>query len=853
MKSSPGHSLSASLFVYSALLFAVFSILIESDAQTASAPANLSSVTLPGAPTQLTAEDYARSSEMRPFMLLSKLKNGFVVPHWIGKHDEFWYMRGTAKGREYLLVDAASGRAQPAFDHQALAQAFAKVAGFRVTAEALPFEDFTFNDDRSTIHIKVGNKEFDCKLQPASCAPGTLVFPPPAYDITFFAPKARGQASDPNEGVLFSPDKKWGVFTRDNNLWLREVTTQQDRQLTRDGVEHFGYGTYLGVVDDASIPRERALEAGHHLLPMDSYWSPDSRTVIVSHADERHVADYPYLETVPADGSFRPKLHTVRMALVGEKPPALEWFAFDIPIGTYHRINFPYDKLLAVDPDGLPVRKKWWSADGRHLYALAVGDNMESGFLFDVDIATGNVRTVIEEHMSPRMEMSPNPWDSPDVWISADGKDAIWFSERDGWGHLYLYDGQTGKMRNQITRGEWLVRDIIKVDQERRRIYFTGSGREAGNPYYRYLYRVNFDGSHLELLSPEPADHMLTSQEDRPIALDAVVGYDVVSPSGKFVVYNFSTPDQPPQAVIRSTDGKLISTLEKADATGLFAAHYRPPEEFVAKAADGKTDLWCLIYKPSNFDPTRRYPVIDLEYATPVTAVVPRNFLHAIHGVPALPTNAMLSELGFIVVAIDARGTPYRSRQFSQAGFGELNIIGLDDHVAVIKQLGERLTYVDLSRVGIVGDSFGGWSAIWGMLNFPDFFKVGVAQVPPGGMHNVYPCEEWYAYQGPPVYSDGSHLRPKPDEVPENWKAIDMRQKAASLKGHLLILMAELDENVPPGSTNQFLDALIKADKDFDLVYLMGAGHATQFAAYTIRRTDDYLVRYLMGASPPAH
>jgi dipeptidyl aminopeptidase/acylaminoacyl peptidase len=451
------------------------------------------------------------------------------------------------------------------------------------------------------------------------------------------------------------------------------------------------------------------------------------------------------------------------------------------------------------------------------------------------------------------MEMSPNPWDSPDVWISADGKDAIWFSERDGWGHLYLYDGQTGKMRNQITRGEWLVRDIIKVDQERRRIYFTGSGREAGNPYYRYLYRVNFDGSHLELLSPEPADHMLTSQEDRPIALDAVVGYDVVSPSGKFVVYNFSTPDQPPQAVIRSTDGKLISTLEKADATGLFAAHYRPPEEFVAKAADGKTDLWCLIYKPSNFDPTRRYPVIDLEYATPVTAVVPRNFLHAIHGVPALPTNAMLSELGFIVVAIDARGTPYRSRQFSQAGFGELNIIGLDDHVAVIKQLGERLTYVDLSRVGIVGDSFGGWSAIWGMLNFPDFFKVGVAQVPPGGMHNVYPCEEWYAYQGPPVYSDGSHLRPKPDEVPENWKAIDMRQKAASLKGHLLILMAELDENVPPGSTNQFLDALIKADKDFDLVYLMGAGHATQFAAYTIRRTDDYLVRYLMGASPPAH
>lgn len=172
---------------------------------------------------------------------------------------------------------------------------------------------------------------------------------------------------------------------------------------------------------------------------------------------------------------------------------------------------------------------------------------------------------------------------------------------------------------------------------------------------------------------------------------------------------------------------------------------------------------------------------------------------------------------------------------------------------SVIKQLSEQFSYVDIGRVGIVGGSFGGWSAIWGMLNFPDFFKVGVADVPPGGMHNVYPCEEWYGYQGPPVYSDGTHLRPKPNEVPQNWKVIDMRQKAANLKGHLLIVMAELDENVPPGPTNQFLDALIKANKDFDLVYLMGAGHATQFAQYTTRRTYDYLVRYLMGAEPPAH
>jgi dipeptidyl-peptidase-4 len=845
------HNRRVSSFAYWFLLFQWFSATVHGVAQVAAGPTN---ATPSGAPVQVAAEDYTRSNRMQPRFLRAKLKNGFVVPHWIGQQDEFWYTRDTPDGHEFVIVDAASGRARPAFDHQALAQAFSKVAGVEVKAAWLPFEELVFNDDRSSVHVKFKDKEYDCKIKPAACGPGTPVFPPPPVEITFFSPTAPSQHGGPYEGVLISPDKKWGVFTRDNNLWLRDVATHQDQPLTRDGVEHFGYGAYLGVFDDASIPRERALEAGHRLLPMASYWSPDSRTVIVPRGDERHVADYPYVETAPADGSFRPKLHMVRMALVGEKPPTLEWFAFDVPAGTVHRINFPYDKLLFVDPDGLPIRKKWWSADGRHLYALAVGENMESGLLFDVDIATGDVRTIVEEHMMPRMELSPNAWDSPDVWISTDGKDVIWFSERDGWGHLYLYDGQTGKLKNQITHGDWVVRDIVQVDRERRRIYFTGSGREEGNPYYRYLYRVNFDGSDLTLLSPERADHMITSQEDRPLGLDHVLGYDLVSPSGKFAVYNFSTPNQPPQTAIRATnDGKLISIVEKADATDLLAAHYRPPEEFVAKAADGKTDLWSLIYKPSNFDPARRYPVIDLEYATPVTAVVPRNFLHAMQGVPAFPTSAMLAELGFIVVAIDARGTPYRSRRFSQAGYGELNIIGLDDHVAVIQQLGERFSYADTSRVGIVGGSFGGWSAIWGMLDFPDFFKVGVAEVPPGGMHNVYPCEEWYAYQGPPVYSDGSHIRPKPNEVPENWKAIDMRQKAANLKGHLLILMAELDENVPPGSPQQFLEALIKANKDFDLVYLMGAGHATQFAPYIARRTNDFLVRHLMGAEPPPH
>jgi dipeptidyl-peptidase-4 len=232
-----------------------------------------------------------------------------------------------------------------------------------------------------------------------------------------------------------------------------------------------------------------------------------------------------------------------------------------------------------------------------HLYAAAYGDSLEAAYLLDVDISTGSVHTVIEEHMKPRMLLSSSAYDSPNVWVSPNGKDVIWFSQRDGWGHLYLYDGQTGKVRSQITQGNWLVRDLLKVDEERRRIFFTGVGRESGNPYCRDVHRVNFDGTDLKLLSPEPADHMLTNP-DSIFSFDLSQPYDAVSPSGNFVVYNFSTPSQPTQTVIRSAnDGRLISTFEKADATELFAAGYHAPEEFVVKAVDGKTDLWCLLYR----------------------------------------------------------------------------------------------------------------------------------------------------------------------------------------------------------------------------------------------------------------
>ncbi|MEO8451433.1 MAG: DPP IV N-terminal domain-containing protein [Gemmatimonadota bacterium] len=795
-----------------------------------------------------TRQDYDRAAAVYRGSVL--LKNGVVIPHWIAGTDEFWYRRDLPRGHDFVIVDAATGRKRAVFDHDSLAGALSKATSGPLSATDLPITDLTLvgrSKGSAAVHVTLPapssagialtpdgrfftavSQEYDCVLAPAAHC-------------------AKAEATTVVEGMTVSPDGKWGVVEKAGNIWLRDLATGQERQLTKDGEgPNNGYGIYPGGWKAAAIPRERQLAIGHSFPPLETYWSPDSRRVITPHFDQRGVADYPYLETVPGDGSFRPKVHMVRVPLVGEKTTPVEWFAIDVTTGTVTRLGLPYEKLLVLQQDLLAVRKTWWGPGNTHLFAVAFGDNMESAYLFDVDIATGTVRTVIEEREQPRTDLNPTSYNPPNVRVTGDGKEVIWWSQRDGWGHLYLYDAETGRLKNRITSGSWLVRDLIEVDENRRRIYFTGGGRESGNPYYRHLYRVNFDGTGLTLLSPEAADAMLTGQGNDLLAIDGGVDHQVVSPSGKYVVYNSSTPSQPTRSVIRTVDGRLVATFEQADASALFAAGYRAPEEFVAKTADGKDETWNVIYKPANFDSTERYAVIDAEYASPLTAVVPRNFVMAVRAAPGAHA-ASFAALGFVAVVVDGRGTTYRSKAFTQSTYGKLNINGLDDHVAAINELGRRHAYVDTTRVGITGGSYGGWSAFRGMLEFPDFYKVGVTESPPGSEHNMYIDYHATAMHGRPVYSDGTELRPTPAEVPKNWNVIDGRQQADRLKGHLLIIMSELDENVSPGSTLQLIDAFMKANKDFDLIYLPNTPHGSgQFTAYTRRRRWDYFVRYLM-------
>jgi len=779
---------------------------------------------------RITAEDYKRAERWLRPNVAEMVKNVFVTPHWIGDTDTFWYNRETTDGHEIVVVDATSGKKAPVFDHVAMAGALTAFGFEGVDGGDLPFESIEYSDDLQSITFDAGGKAMRCGLDPLVCEEVEPASHPP--------------------GVLISPDGTRGVLTRGGNLWVHDMRTGTEEPLTDDGEENFGYGIYYGNWKSDAIGRERA---GTPPLPMASEWSPDSTAVLVPRIDQRQVADYAWIETVPDDGSFRPKVHTSKVPLVGEEPATAEWFVFHVPTGEKVRLDLPYEKLLFAHQDTLALRKVWWNGDASRLFAVAWGDNIESAYFFDVDTATGEVRTVVEESMAPRMDTNSTSYNPPNVRVIGDCDEVIWFSQRDGWGHLYLYDGTTGELANRITSGEWLVRDIIHVDEAKRRVYITAGGREEGNPYHRYLYRVDFDGENLTLLSPEPADHLLWAPWNDILALDGAVGYDVVSPSGKYVVYNYSRVDQPTKSVIRRTDDvSLVAVFEECDASALYEAGWRAPVEFVAKAADGETDLYGLMYLPPDLDEGGSYPVVDSQYACPLTAIVPYNFSMAINGTPTLVRPACLSELDLVAVAIDARGTTYRSREFSHYSWQNLNTIGLEDHVAVIKQLGERHPWMDTERVGIHGGSYGGFVSFRAMFEFPDFFKVGVSGWGMGVFHGMYADYHWAAYHGRPVYADGGQRKTGATDKPVNYENNDGSVQAANLEGKLLIIFSELDEAVPPATTLAIVDALIKLDKDFDMYYLPNRPHAFR-GPFTVRKIWDYLVANLHGQAPPEY
>jgi dipeptidyl-peptidase-4 len=602
-----------------------------------------------------------------------------------------------------------------------------------------------------------------------------------------------------------SPDGKRTVFVRDWNLWLRDAATGKETPLTKDGVKDFGYAT-----DNAGWTRsERPIVV----------WSPDSKKVATFQQDQRNVGEMFLVDTRVG----HPTLQAWKYPLPGDNTVTMiHRVVIDVDTGKMTRFKMGPDQHRSTLCDDVACRGgEWsdvqWSADGSTVAFVSTSRDHKHEQLRVGDASTGNIREVMEEKAETFFESGNGRvnWQ-----YLPNSKEVIWFSERDNWGHLYLHDLATGREKKQITSGEGNVTQLLRVDEKNRLLYFVGVGREKGrDPYFRHLYRVSMDGGPAKLLTPADADHDVS-----------------MSPSGRFLVDVYSKPDAPPVAELRGSDGELLLTLEKADISRLLATGWKPPTPITVKARDGSTDLYGLMYKPTNLDESKKYPIVNHIYPGPQTGSVGgRQFS------PARGDAQALAELGFVVVEIDGMGTPWRSKKFHEAYYGNMGDNTLADQVTGMKQLAQKYSWIDIDRAGIYGHSGGGYATADAMFRFPDFFKVGISEA---GNHDnrVYEddwAEKWQGLLR--THADGS----------TNYDNQANQLVAKNLKGKLLLAHGTMDTNVPPNNTLLVVDALIKANKDFDLLMLPNRGHGFGNEPYMVRRRWDYFVKNLLGAEPP--
>jgi dipeptidyl-peptidase-4 len=749
---------------------------------------------------QLTRDDYARAEQFLPWNLGKLVFKVQVLPHFIGLGDRFWYKNDVRSGKEFILVDPARNTKQPAFDH---ARTLSKAASKTFAADNLPFDGIEFVMNGRAIQFDIEKTRWTCDL------------------ATYALTKADVPAANP-EGESLSPDGRWAAFIKDFNLYVRPTSGGAEVQLTTDGEPYYDYATETEQNTSSVTVRL----SGRKPLPV-LRWSPDSRKILTQRLDQRKVESFYLLQSVPPKGA-RPLLHAYRYALPGDPNlPLAELVVLDIESKTRTAIKNDPLPLGFVSP--FTFQRAWWSADGQKVYFLDEERGCKTVRLKVSDALTGETRTLIEEKSATYVELNLLIGLPPNVRVLGGGAEIIWFSERDGWAHLYLYDGKTGTLKNQITEGPWVVRDILRVDEKTRTVYFVGVGRESGrDPYLQHLYRVKLDGSGLELLTPEDANHA--------VADPGPFGWSPrFSPSGRYFVDTFSRIDLAPVSVLRDTSGRLVRELERADVGPLLATGWSWPERFTVKARDGKTDLYGVIYKPSRFDPAKRYPVIDGIYPGPQAIRTAKSFGPSDFMVIGM--DSALAELGFLVVTIDGLGTPFRSKAFHDYSYGRLEEAGgLDDHLAGIRQLAAGRPFMDIDRVGIWGHSGGGYASAHAILAYPDFYKVAVSSA---GSHDIrsYIAGWGEQYQGLPVG--------------DSYKAQANAGLAANLRGKLLLVCGDMDDNVHPALTFQVADALIKANKDFDLLVLPNRNHGYYREPYFIRRMWDYFVKNLLGAEPP--
>lgn len=597
---------------------------------------------------------------------------------------------------------------------------------------------------------------------------------------------------------VLSPDGKKAILIKDYNLFVKDVASGKLTQLTTDGIKDYGYATDNAGWKHSDAPILR--------------WSPDSKKIATFQQDQRNSKDM-YLVTTNVGA---PVLKAWKYPLPGDKQIAtIRRVIIDVENPKVISLNIPADPHRATLSDDISSSGTFddidWKADGSEVAFLSTSRDHKNEKFRIANATTGAVREVFEETVKTQFESGQGAinW----RYLPA-SKEIIWYSERDNWGHLYLYDSGSGKLKNQITKGDFVVSRLVKVDEKSRTLYFFANGREKGNPYFSYLYKIGFDGKNLTLLTPEAGNHQV-----------------VFSPSFRYFVDSYSQPDVPPVTVLRNIDGKLINTLEKTDVSRLTATGWKAPTPVSLKAKDGKTDIYGLVFTPTKMDASQKYPVIDYIYPGPQGGSVGSWAFAASRG-----DNQALAELGFIVVVIEGTSNPDRSKSFHDMSYGNMAENTLPDQIAAIRQLSAKYP-IDTTKVGIWGHSGGGFATAAAMFRYPDFFKVGISE---SGNHDNRNYEDDWGerYNGLVENSD--------------YEAQANQNYAKNLKGKLMLVHGLMDDNVPPYNTLLVVEALEKANKSFDLVIFPNSAHGYgAYSPYMMRRRWDYFVQNLLGAEPP--
>ncbi|MFD2101559.1 S9 family peptidase [Flagellimonas iocasae] len=685
-----------------------------------------------------------------------------------------WYVNNSADGKKYLLVDPEKKTQNECFDHEALAATLSKEFEKDIDPKDIDISRLEFNDDLSEITFVYGDAKVS--YQPSS---NTLKVIDPQGGKRDFNRRYWGSRFDEKTNPpVVSPDSTMTAFIKNDNLYIKDNATEKETRLSYDGAPGFYYSTYIK-------------------------WSPDGKKIMaykVRPGDDRKIY---FVESSPED-QFQPKLQSRDYLKPGDEMPfkSPQLFLVD----SKKHLEVPTDEFSHQ----FGLNRIDWREDSRAFTFEYNQRGHQAYKVIEVNASTGKVKVLVNETSETFIDYSSKKY----RYDVADGKEMIWTSERDGWNHIYLYDAN-GQVKKQLTKGDWVVREVIHVDEDNGEVYFTASGMDKDqDPYFLHYCKVDFDGKNFTRFTKEDGNHSVTFSDDYNYYID-----------------QYSKVDTPPVTVLKSAKGsKKIMDLQKADHSELLKEGWIAPEVFTAKGRDGVTDIWGIIMRPTSFDPNKTYPIIEYIYAGPHSSFVPKDFR------PYNWSMSSIAELGFIVVQIDGMGTSNRSKAFHDVCWQNLKDAGFPDRKLWIKAAAKKYPYMNADKVGIFGTSAGGQNSAAALVFNSDFYDVAVSSC---GCHDnrmdkIWWNEQFMGYPVGPHYAASSNI-----------------ENAAQMGGDLMLILGEVDDNVDPSTTMQFANALIKANKNFELVTIPGMGHSSG-GDFGERKRKDFFVKHLMGVEPPS-